>query len=78
MFQTIFWGHPIFQMITDSWKNYFSMGLFLIAMALFIFVFPQIIAYLIASLLLAAGIFMLVLAYRAFRMRKEFSRWFEF
>ncbi len=78
MFRTIFWEHPIFQMISDSWKNYFSVGLFLIAIALFIFVFPQIIAYLIASLLLAAGIFMLVLAYRAFQMRKDFSKWFEF
>ncbi len=78
MLRIFLMDHPVFQMISDSWKSYLSLGLFSIVLALLIFVFPEIIAYLFATLLLAIGIVLLVLAYRAFQTHKAFTRWFEF
>jgi len=57
-----------------SWL-YALLGASLIVLALLIFAFPALLAYLIASFLLFDGIIFMVIGWRLHSLRRLYSRW---
>ncbi|UCD10815.1 MAG: hypothetical protein JSU88_09035 [Nitrospinaceae bacterium] len=72
------WGHAndIFdQGYRAMRKGLLTLGVFLVALAILIFIFPEFIAFLFASFILFAGVSILLAAYRVWKMKNRIFDW---
>ena len=65
-----FTGH-----LFSPWWMYLLMGLNFTLMAILIFLFPDFLAYFVASFLLLNGIVMIFLAFQVRTLKKKYEKW---
>lgn len=61
-----------------SWRTYMLLGAMLVLAAFLLFLFPELLAYMVAGFLLFQGILFFMLAVRARRAQRSAQRWVGF
>lgn len=59
----------------SPWWMYLLLGLNFVLIAALIFIFPELLAYLIAFFLLLNGLLLIVLAFQVRRLKKSYEQW---
>ncbi len=73
---TLFYDH-LTDFLVGPWKLYAAIGASLILAAILIFIFPNLLAYLIAFFLLLSGAMFVGIGLRLRRLRSEYQKWLE-
>ena len=77
MFRSTLFYDNLTNFLVGPWKLYAAIGASLVLAALLIFIFPELLAYLIALFLLINGVLFLAVAWRLKQLRKEYQHWVE-
>jgi uncharacterized membrane protein HdeD (DUF308 family) len=75
MFRTTIFYDNLTDYLVGPWRLYALIGASLVVSAILIFVFPELLAYLIASFLLFNGVLFFGVAFKLKKLRSEYSRW---
>jgi len=75
MFRSTIFYDNLTNSIVGTWRLYALIGLSLVVSALLIFIFPELLAFLVASFLLFNGVLFLGIAFQLKKLRRQYTRW---
>lgn len=75
MFRSTVFYDNFTESIVGPWRLYALIGASLIVAAILIFIFPELLAYLIAAFLLVNGVLFFGVALKLRGLRRQYSRW---
>jgi uncharacterized membrane protein HdeD (DUF308 family) len=75
MFIRLNFMNRISEMLPDSWMDALVTGVTLIMTGLMIFIFPAILAYLIAGMLIWGGSILFYTSFKIRNLKREYIRW---
>ncbi len=75
MFRNIAFYDNLTEHLFSPWWMYLLIGINFVLMAVLIFIFPELLAYLIAAFLLLNGLLLIGLAFQIRRLKKNYERW---
>ncbi len=75
MFRSIEFYDNLTDHLFSPWWMYLLIGINFVLMAVLIFIFPELLAYLIAAFLLLNGLLLIGVAFQVRRLKKNYERW---
>ncbi|NIR49248.1 DUF3096 domain-containing protein [candidate division KSB1 bacterium] len=75
MFRTTVFYDNFTESVAGNWRLYAIIGASLILAGILIFIFPELLAYLIAAFLLFNGVLFFGVAFRLKNLRRQYNRW---
>ena len=75
MFKTTVFYDNLTDYLADQWRYYLVIGVSLIFSGFLIFLFPELLAYLVGTFLLFVGVVFLLAAMRMRKLRTEYENW---
>ncbi len=75
MFRTTLFYDNLTDYLVDQWRYYITIGALFIFVSILIFMFPELLAYLVAIFMLIVGFMFVLAAVRLRRLREEYEGW---